>query len=168
MAARDILKDFNLFVDGRGYAGNVDEFSPPDLTVQTEDHRAGGMDAPIAIDVGMEALETSFVLSAYDADVLVQWGLVEGGAVQVTARGSVESYDGTVKAAVMRMRGNVTSLQRGTWNNGQKNSLTVQMRLDRYVEELDGVQLHHIDIQNMTRVINGTDQLAGRRAALGI
>lgn len=56
MAARDILKNFNLFVDGRGYAGNVSEYTPPNLAVQTEDHRAGGMDAPIALDMGMEGL----------------------------------------------------------------------------------------------------------------
>lgn len=36
------------------------------------------MDAPIALDMGMEALEASFVLTAYDADVLALWGVAEG------------------------------------------------------------------------------------------
>ncbi len=30
MAARDVRKNFNLFVDGKGYAGQVEEFTPPD------------------------------------------------------------------------------------------------------------------------------------------
>ena len=41
-----LLKNINLFIDGRGYAGKVDEFDPPKLTIKTEEFRAGGMDAP--------------------------------------------------------------------------------------------------------------------------
>ena len=49
MAARDIRKNFSAFVDGRGYAGHVDEFNAPKLTLQTEEFRAGGMDVPIDV-----------------------------------------------------------------------------------------------------------------------
>lgn len=45
-----ILKNFNAFVDGRGYAGRIDEISLPKLSIKTEEHRAGGMDIPVAID----------------------------------------------------------------------------------------------------------------------
>ena len=44
--AKDIRKNFSLFVDGRGYAGNTDEANMPELSLQTEEYRAGGMDAP--------------------------------------------------------------------------------------------------------------------------
>jgi P2 family phage contractile tail tube protein len=37
-----ILKNFNLFVDGRGYAGRAEEVTPPKLTIKTEELRAGG------------------------------------------------------------------------------------------------------------------------------
>ena len=168
MAARDILRNFNLFVDGRGFAGNVSEYSPPNLSIATEDFRAGGMDAPIALDMGMEALEASFVLTAYDADVLALWGVAEGQSINCTARGAVESYDGTVKPAVHRLRGKITSLARGTWQAGQQAPLTVTMRLEYYAEEQSGRQLHEIDIPNMVRRIDGVDQLAARRAALGL
>ena len=50
----DILKNMSLFVDGRGYAGNVDELNLPKLALKTEEFRGGGMDAPIEIDMGME------------------------------------------------------------------------------------------------------------------
>ena len=42
-----VLKNMNLFVDGRGYAGRVDEIELPKLTLKTEEHRAGGMDVPV-------------------------------------------------------------------------------------------------------------------------
>ncbi|GHT98386.1 hypothetical protein FACS1894126_3800 [Alphaproteobacteria bacterium] len=52
-----ILKNFNVFVDGRGYAGRVEEVSLPKLSLKTDEFLAGGMDAPIEIDLGMEKLE---------------------------------------------------------------------------------------------------------------
>lgn len=168
MAARDVLKNINLFVDGRGYAGQIDEYNAPDLTIQTEDYRAGGMDAPIAIDMGMEALETSFSLIAYDADVLSLFGVAEGQQVPFTARGALESYDGAVKPVVHTMRGRITSLARGTWAPGQKPALQVTMRLDYYKEEIDGVTINEIDVVNMVRIVAGVDRLAAQRAAIGI
>ncbi|MEI4262778.1 phage major tail tube protein [Roseovarius sp. D0-M9] len=168
MAARDILRNFNLFVDGRGYAGNVSEYSPPALAVQTEDFRAGGMDAPIALDMGMEALEATFVLSAYDSDVLELYGVIERENINLTARGALESYDGSVKPSIHRLRGKITRVERGTWTPGQQAPLTFTLRLDFFSEELDGRMIHEIDVPNMKRVINGVDQLAARRAALGI
>jgi len=47
-----ILKNFNVFVDGRGYAGKIDEITLPKLTIKTEEYRAGGM--------GMEKLEADY------------------------------------------------------------------------------------------------------------
>lgn len=168
MAARDILKNFNLFVDGRGYAGQVQSVSPPDLAIAAEDFRAGGMDAPVALDMGQEALETSFVLSSYDADVLALWGIGEGRNVPLTMRGAIESYDGTVKPVVMAMRGKIVTMARGEWTPGQMANLTVTMRLDYYRETVNGVDLHEIDVVNMIRVVGGVDRLAAQRAALGI
>lgn len=168
MAAADVLKNLNLFVDGRGYAGQIDEYNAPDLSLTTEDFRGGGMDAPIALDMGMEALETSFGLSAYDADVLSLFGVSQGNAVAFTARGALESYDGTVKPAIHTMRGKITTIARGTWTPGTKASLTITMRLDYYKEEVDGVTISEIDVINMVRITGGVDRLAAQRAALGI
>ena len=66
MAARDVRKNINLFVDGRGYAGQLQEFNPPVLTQKTEEFRGGGMVGPVAIPMGLEALMASATLIAYD------------------------------------------------------------------------------------------------------
>ena len=70
MAARDVRKNFNLFVDGKGFAGQIEEFTPPKLTLKTEEFRAAGMDAPIELTMGLEKLEASFSLIAVDRAVL--------------------------------------------------------------------------------------------------
>lgn len=168
MAARDILKNFAAFVDGRGYAGEVTEYNPPEIALATEDFRAGGMDGSIQLDMGLNVLTTSFNMSKYDFDVLALWGVAEGSDVAFTIRGALESYDGTVKAIVHTMRGKITTFARGTWTPGQMAPLTVTMALHYYKETLGGSVTHEIDIINMVRIVNGTDRLAQQRAAMGL
>ena len=42
-----ILKNFNVFVDGLGYAGRVEEITLPKLTIKTEEYQGAGMSAPV-------------------------------------------------------------------------------------------------------------------------
>lgn len=168
MAARDIRKNLNLFVDGRGYAGQVMEFTPPTLALQVEDFRAGGMDAPIEIELGMEKLEASFVLSAYDRDMLSLWGVAPGLQMQVTLREALESFDGTVKTVIHNLRGKIRKLDPGTSKPGEMASLTGEVAVTYYKQTHDGRVIHEIDVVNMVRVINGVDRLAALRAALGL
>lgn len=168
MAARDIRKNLNLFVDGRGYAGQLREFTPPTLALVTEDFRAGGMDAAIEVEMGMERLEASFVLSAYDKDVLALWGVSPGQQVQFTVREALESFDGTVRQVVHNMRGKIRRLDPGSVTPGEMADLTVEVALAYYRQEHSGTTLHEIDVENMVRVVNGVDRLAEQRAALGV
>ena len=167
-AARDILKNFNLFIDGRGYAGNIDEAQLPALNLTIEDFRAGGMDAPIGLDMGMEKLELSFVLSKYDTDTLKQFGLGEGAETQVTLRAGLESY-GVADATrvVVNARGKVKGVEFGAMQPGAKSSVTFTMDLTFYRYTQAGEVIHEIDVINMVRRIGGVDRLASMRAALG-
>lgn len=168
MAARDIRKNFNLFVDGRGYAGQADEFNAPKLTLQTEEFRAGGMDAPIDVTMGMEKLVCDFSLKSYDRNVLALFGIVEGSNVPVTVREALESYDGTTTAVAHTMRGKITEIDPGTSKPGELPPLKVTMTLSYYKMKHGETVVHEIDVENMVRVINGTDVLSDLRAALGI
>lgn len=168
MAARDVLKNFNAYVDGKGYAGQVSSYTPPALTLVIDDHRAGGMDAPAALDMGMEAMEASVELTSYDRDILALFGVAEGNQVPFSVRGVLESYDGTTTAVRHDMRGKITSMDSGTWTPGEKGAMTVTFRLDYYKCTHGGQVVHEIDVQNMVRIINGVDRLAEQRAALGL
>lgn len=164
----NILKNVNMFVDGRGFAGQVMEVNLPKLTVKMEEHRDGGMDAPAEIDMGMEKLECDFSTSRIDAGLLRSWGLAPGNQVPVTFRGVLESEDGTVTPVVVAVRGNVKEVDYGTWKPGEKVPLKCMMAVRYYKFEHGGEVLHEIDVDNMVRIVNGTDRLAEQRAALGI
>ena len=164
----DILRNLNLFVDGRGYAGTVDEVSLPSLTVMMEEHRAGGMDAPAEIDMGLERLECSWQTSAIDAEILRRWGLAPGRQIPVTFRGALESEDGTVTAVEARIRGAIKTIDWGAWSPGKKAPLTCTMAVRYYRYSHGGELLHQIDVDRMIRIVDGVDRLAEQRAALGI
>lgn len=168
MPARDTRKNFALFVDGRGYIGDAEEFTPPALTLVTEEFRAGGMDAPVERDMGMEALACSFILTAYDADVLALFGVGEGRDVPITCREVLESLDGTTKAVVHNIRGMIKKLEPAAAKPGAAANLTVEVACTYYKQVHNGRVIHEIDPLNMVRIIAGVDRLAGQRAALAI
>ena len=168
MPVEDILRNINAFVDGSGYAGKVDELALPKLTVKTEDIRAGGMDAPAKIDLGIEMLECSITTLGIDVALLKHWGVAAGEHVPFTFRGALQSEDGTVKAVVAEIRGKVTELDFGTWKAGERAPLKAMINCRYYKLEYDGEVIHEIDVDNFIRIINGTDQVEELRTALAI
>jgi len=168
MAARDVIKNFNVFVDGRGYAGQAEEFTPPKLTLKTEEFRGGGMIAPIKLTMGMEAMDSDFTLIAYDRNILAMFNVVEGTQTPFVLRQAIESYDGTITPVVHTMTGKVTEIDPGTTKAGDKVSLKISMNLSYYKLEHGGTVIHDIDVENMIQVLNGVDLMEATRAALGM
>ena len=164
----DILKNMALFIDGRGYAGNVEELTLPKLSMKTEEFRAGGMDAPIDIEMGMEKLESEFTLTRFDKEVLKLFGLAPSKQIPFTIRGAVVSDDGTQTAVIVNLQGNIKEMDYGSWKPGDKSTLKLAISV-RYYKLTHGQDIvHEIDIPNMVRIIGGVDQLAKTRNALGI
>ncbi|WP_028318380.1 phage major tail tube protein [Desulfobulbus elongatus] len=164
----DILRNFSLFVDGRGYAGNVEELTPPKLTMKTEEMRAGGMDAPVEVELGMEKMECSFTLTRYDKELLKLFGLAPGSTVPLTMRGSVESEDGTKLPVVINLRGKIKELEPGNWKPGDKATLKITVALRAYKFTHGSEVVHDIDVLSMRRVIGGVDQLLQTRLNIGL
>ncbi len=166
--ADNILKNMNLFVDGVGFAGEVEEMTPPVLTIIEEDVRTGGMDAPLALDFGMEKLSASFSMSNYNKDIMKRFGFTKGTRIPVVMRGALVDWDGTVKAAIITMTGKIRSIDLGSWTAGSRQTMKVEMSLDYYKHEVDKEVVHEIDILNMKRVVDGIDQLEAMRNAIGM
>lgn len=168
MALPKILRNFSLYVDGIGYAGRVTEATPPSLAIQTEEFRAGGMDAPAEIDMGMEALELSFTLAEYNPAVLRQFGLMNQNAVQVALRGAMMANGEDATAIVVNGTGHFKEYDPGSFAAGEATEAQFTMGLRYYKLTMGGDVIHEIDVENMIRIINGVDQLASIRAAIGI
>jgi len=168
MAATDIRKNLNLFVDGRGQAGKIDNFNAPKLSLITEDFRAGGMNTPLKLTMGQESLDTDFSLFAYDKKVIGLFGVAEGHNVAFTARELLESYNGDTAAVVHTMRGKITEFDPGTSKAGEIAPIKITMNLAYYKLTIGGEVIHEIDVENMIAVVNGADMLAAARGILGL
>lgn len=159
------LKNMNLYVHGKGYAGRVEEITLPKLTIKTEEFRGGGMDAPLEMDMGMEKLECSFTLNEYDSELFSLWKLVPNEMVDIVLRGAFDQ-DGTIIPIELKLNGSWKELDMGSWKPGDKSSIKVSVSLRKYGLSINSEEVVMIDIPGMRRVIAGTDHLADVRAAI--
>ena len=165
---RNVRKNFNFYVDGKGFAGNVESWTAPKLTLKEEDFQGGGMFGPTGITLGHEKLEAEVVFLADDADILASFNVVEGKVFPFTAREALESSDGTVTAVVHNMRGKVKEIDRGETKAGEKSTVKLSLSLNYYKVTHGAVVAQEIDVINMIASQNGVDLLAPIRSALGI
>jgi len=164
-----VLKNFGLFVDGRGYLGKVVELTLPKLTRKTEEFRGGGMAAPIEIDMGMEKLECEFTLKEYSEEVFKLWGLADHAAVPLRFKGAMQADDaaGTVTVVEVSVRGRLREIDGGSWKAGEQTTLKAAVACSYYKYVSGGSTLIEVDAVNMVEIVDGTDRLAAVRSAIG-
>ncbi|WP_017517029.1 phage major tail tube protein [Pseudomonas nitroreducens] len=162
------LYNTNLFVDGVSFAGDVPSLSLPKLTVKTEEYRAGGMDAPIEMDQGLEKLEASFSAKGVRREALKLFGLADQTAFNATFRGSFKGQKGITTAVVCTLRGLLKEVDPGEWKPGGEAEFKFAIAASYYKLEVGGRVMFEIDPVNCVRNINGVDQLAAVRADLGL
>ena len=162
-----ILKNFNVYVDGRGYAGRVDEITLPKLTVKTEEYQGAGMSSSVEIDMGLEKLEMDLTFSEYDRDLFKLFGLTNGSEFALTIRGALQGT-GDTSPVVINVRGYFKEMDFDSWKPAEKATLKCSVACNYYKLTIDGVELIEIDPVNMIRNVNGVDQLSEVRQALQI
>ena len=162
------LYNLNLFIDGVNFAGIATQVTPPKLKIKAEDYRGGGMDAPIKMDLGLEALEANFALSGISIDALRFFGLADQSAFNGVFRGAFRTHKGEVQSCVVTLRGMLTEIDMGDWKPSDKAETKFSLACSYYKLELDGLLIYEIDPIASVRIVDGLDQLADIRAALGL
>lgn len=162
------LVNMNLFVDGKGYAGRATEVNLPKLKRKTDEHRAGGMDGPVKMGMGMELMEASFSLSGISKDVLVFFGVADETAFNGNFRGAFKDQKGVVVPVVATFRGMLEEVDPGSWKPGEKAESKFNCPLSYYKLEVDGQVVYELDPVNCIRIINGKDEAAEERKAIGL
>lgn len=163
-----VLSNTNLFVDGVSFSGDVPSLTLPKLTVKTETYRGGGMTGEVEIDMGLEKMEAGWTTNGVRRESLKWFGLSDRAACNTVFRGSFKGLKGAVSAVVVTLRGGVKEVDAGDWKPGDKAEIKHLMSVVYYKLEIDGRVIYEIDMVNMVRVIDGVDQLAADRAALGL
>ena len=163
------LTNMSLFVDGRGYLGMAEEVTPPKIAMQTDDYMAGGMPGPIKVSKGViDALEAEFTLKGYSSDILKLFNVEPCRYVPFVFRGALSDCEAGTRAIVLSMRGQIQEIDMGNWKPADEATLKIKMNVAYYRQEIAGETIMEIDFENMIFVVNGNDQLAATRAALGV
>lgn len=164
----EVLYNTNLFVDGISLQGDVPSLTLPKLTLKTEEHRVGGMDVPVELDMGMEKQEAGFTTTGVRRESLKMFGLADGSGFNGVFRGAFKGLKGKVTPVIVTLRGLLKEVDMGDWKSGDKAEVKHNVALTYYKLEVDGRLIYEIDALGMKRVINGVDQLAAQRSALGL
>ncbi|MFF7861458.1 phage major tail tube protein [Pseudomonas monteilii] len=164
----EMLANMNLFIDGVSFQGEIPSLTLPKLTLKTEEHRAGGMDMPIEMDMGMEKMEASYTSTGVRKESLKFFGLADGNAFNGTFRGTYKIQRGETKPVIVTLRGTQKEIDFGDWKPGDKAELKHGVAVTYYKLEVGGETIYEIDPVGMKRVINGVDQLASQRRDLGL
>lgn len=165
MAYPRTIRNFNAFVDGVGYFGLVSKGVMPELDLNTEEFRAGGMDAPVQVDMGMKALEAELEFDEFSPALLKTFGARNRFVLRAGAQGE---DDFEADALVFTLGGRIRKQAQGEFGAGAAVRLRLTMAVDYYRLEHNGDVAVEIDVRNGRRVIGGTDQLLALRAAMAI
>jgi len=162
-----VVKDFNLFIDGRGQAGKIEEIRLPKITQKTVDHLAGGMAGAVKINVGLEPLDVEFTLTQYDPGTLALFGVSQDKPVLLTVRGAVQS--GVLPVGVIiRMAGLWQEIDMGSFKKAESVKMKVKVNLTYYSLNVGGVQCYDIDMANNIFMVSGVDQNLAVKAIIGM
>lgn len=161
----DSLKGWTAFVDGYGQAGVSATGKLPVVKFKTEEHKDGGMDGPEDIALGLEKLEWELTLNKLSP---IAMKLVGRPDVPITLRGSMEDEAGNKRPVVAQLRTPVHEVDKGEWGEAKKVELKLKGTATYYRLTIAGDEIYEIDVRGLVRRIGGVDQLAQRRANLGL
>ncbi len=163
------LKNFVLFNDGNAYLGEVEEVTLPKLTRKMEDYRAGGMNGPVKLDQGMEALEMDWTAAGYLRTLFAQWGTTTHDGVLLRFAGALQADDlGIASPVEIIVRGRHQEIDFGNSKAGEKTEIKIKTAISYYKLTMDGVTMIELDLVNLIEVVDGIDRLAQVRLALGL
>ncbi|WP_342307889.1 phage major tail tube protein [Pseudomonas fluorescens] len=164
----EMLTNCAMFLDDVSFSGDVPSMTLPKLAIKSEEYRGGGMSGPIDLPTGLEKMEAAWVTNGVRKESLKFFALADQTACNAVFRGAFKGQKGVVKAVIVTLRGSLKELDMGEWKPGDKAEIKHAMAVTYYKLEIDGRVMFEIDFANMVQVINGVDQLADERSALGL
>ena len=159
------ISDVNVFVDGVGHLGVVDEVKLPEVKQKLESVNVGGIERDIQTGI-FEKMEAEITLNEYSPVVYAAMAANMKKGLPVTFLCKANIVQGGVKKGVVAtIAGDIT-----VSDNSLKGSETVKRNIKvsvrQYTLEIDGKQGVMIDVDNLVAVIDGVDVLEELRKNL--
>jgi uncharacterized protein len=164
----NIFQDFTVWLDGIGKIGEAPSFQPPEINIQTEEFRGGGMDGTIEIPMGVETIAFDFELHTWDDQVWQSLGYGPGSLdVPVTFRGYLLTPSGNERGVIINTLSLIKSVKPSRIEAGSKVTLSVELVARYYKHMINQQVVTEIDVFNKKTVIGGVDRSRRAREILG-
>ncbi len=164
----NIFQDFTLWLNGVGKIGECPGFQPPEINIQTEEFRGGGMDGTVEIPMGVEKIEFDFDLHTWDPQVWKELGYGPGSMdLALTFRGYVLSPSGADAAVRIDTVGLLKSVKPGKVTAGQQTEITCSFVATYFNHIVANESIAEIDVFSKRMIIGGVDKSDRARKALG-
>lgn len=163
-----ILRDCTIVANDRNRIGQATEITIPVLEKTTEEMRNAGMIKPREVFMGYEATRASFKETAFDPAMIELLGV--GKNDKFIARGYLQSEDGTEHAARFEFFGDVLKMDAGSWQTGSRaeTEYEITVHSGTLFVETNGAEQEILAFDDFSVRVMGTEQMPGRRRALGM
>jgi len=162
-----VLKNFRVYIDGFDTGNNVSEITLPKITQKIEELKLGRFTLPVSM--GLEKLECELTFYEISLEFFAQWGLLNNSAGQlVSFRGYQEQNEKNSNMIQIEMRGIFSEVDLGAPKRGEASTHKVVVALTQFTYRLDNLPVLVIEPLTNTFIINGVNQLAKEKEALGL
>jgi len=163
------IKQFIARIDGEGYQGETQEVTIPKLTRKMEEYRAGGMLAPIEIDLGLEKLTCEITMGASMPALTGKFGICNTDGVKLRLMASAQSDDSCDTEGIeIAMTGRFSEIDGGSWKAGEDTTTKYTVAISTYKYLSEGKTILDIDVKRLIYIANGVDLYAEHRKNLGM
>lgn len=155
-----------LTLDGFGYAGELMQFSPPELKEKTEKYRGGNMIGETDVFVGIEPMAATFKLSRHDVNIHVVQAVLGRHAVFIF-RAATDEF-GKRSSIKWIIDGRITGNAYGDVKPGAIVENTHSVSVYRYLKMIDDVPVEMVNFETGELAFNGVDIIESVRDLIGL
>lgn len=164
-----ILTDFTVWINNVGKIGESPGFQPPNIKLQVEEFRGGGMDVTVEIPFGIEKIEFEFDLHTWDADVFQSMGYGPGELdCPINFQGYLKSPYKADGKVLIKTKSLIKEIKPSKVQTGKKTELTVNCVAHQYEHYINDKEIEFVSAFDKVYRIGGTDKNTAARAALGM
>lgn len=163
------LKNFNTFVDGDSFLGEMAEVNLGKLAEKVESIRTAGLLGEVDTAMGLDKFEIEMKTAGLADRLLTKFGRVGIASTLMRFVGAYqEDVEGGVTPAELVVRGRIPEIDPGTAKAGDKTEWAVKMTCTYVKWTVSGRVLIEIDWLNAIYIVDGEDRYAEIRAAIGL
>lgn len=163
------LKNFNTFVDGDSFLGEMSEVNLGKIAEKVESIRTAGLLGEIDTAMGLDKFEIEMKSAGLADRLLTKFGRVGVASTLLRFVGAYqEDVEGGVMPGELVVRGRIPEIDPGTAKVGDKTEWSAKMTCTYVKWSLGGRELIRIDWLNAVYIVDGEDRYAQIRAAMGL